>query len=59
MPAYNYGGYIYFNKNMDKPKEHHNHFILDQKPYFYIKSLPNLMDDIFTSLSKLFFDEMI
>ena len=43
----------------DEPKEHHNRFILNQNPFFYIISLSNLMDDTFISLPKLFVDQMI
>ena len=59
MPSYTYGDYVYFNNNIDTPKEHHNHLILNQIPYFYITSLLKLMDGTFTSLPKLFVDEMI
>ena len=41
------------------PKEHHNNFILNHKPGFNIRSLSKLIDDTFTSLPKLFVDEMI
>ena len=56
MPGYTYGDYVYFNNSIDKPKEHHNHLILNQNPIFCITSLSKLMDDTFTSLTKLFFD---
>ena len=59
MPAYTHGDYVYFNNNIDTPNEHHNHFIFNHKPNFYIASLSNLMDDTFTSLPKLFVDGMI
>ena len=59
MPDYTYGEYFYFNNSIDAPKDNHNHFILNQKPIFYITSLSKFMDDTFTSLPKLFFDEMI
>ena len=59
MTDYTYGGYVHFINNIDKTKEHHNHFILNQKSYFYITSLSKLMHDAFTSLSKLFVDDMI
>ena len=59
MPALTYGDYVYFNKNIDTSKENHNHFIWNQNPYFYITSLPKLMNDTFKSLPKLFVDEMI
>ena len=50
MPAYTYGDYLYFNNIIDTPKEHHNHFILNQKPDLYIKS---------PLTPKLFVDETI
>ena len=59
MPDYTYGDYIYLNNSIDAPKENHNHFILNQKPIFNIISLSKLVDDIFTSLTKLFVDEII
>ena len=58
MTYYTYDDYVYFNNSIDAPKEHHNHFILNQKPDFYITSLSKLMDDTFTSLPKLFVFEM-
>ena len=59
MPGYNYGDHVYFNNNIDAPKEHNNHLILNQKSIFNITSLSKFMDDTFTSLPKLFVDEMI
>ena len=59
MIAYNYGDYVYLNNNIDTPKEHHNIFIWNKKTDFYITSLSKLMDGTFTSLPKLFVDEMI
>ena len=59
MPDYTYGDCVYFNKNIDTPNEHHNHFIVNQIPDFYITSPPKLIDDTFTSFPELFFDEMI
>ena len=56
MPGYNYGDYVYFNNITDKPKEHHNHFILNNNPNFYITSLLKLVNDMFTSLTNLFAD---
>ena len=58
MPAYNYGDYVNFNNNIDTPNEHHNNFILNQIPDFYIISPSKLTDDTFTLLPKLFFEEM-
>ena len=54
MPAYTYGDYFYFNNNIDAPKEHHNQFILNQEPDFYITSLSNFMDETLTLLPKFF-----
>ena len=48
MIYYTYGGYVYFNNNIDTPNEHHNHFILNHIPDFDVTSLSNLMDDTFT-----------
>ena len=59
MPDYTYGDYVCFNNNIDAPKEHHNQFILNQEPYFYITSLSNLMDDTLTLLPRLFFNKMV
>ena len=59
MPDYTYSDYVYFNSNINTTKKHHNHFILNQKPDFYITSLSKFIDDIFTLLPKLFFDKMI
>ena len=59
MPDYTYGDYIYFNNNIDTHNEHHNYFILNHIPDFYITSPSKLMDDKFTSSPKLFFDKMI
>ena len=58
MPDYTYGDCVYFNNNIDAPKEHHNQFILNQEPDFYIISLWNLMDETLTLLPKLFFNQM-
>ena len=59
MPAYTYGYYVYFSNNINKPKEHHNNFTLNQELDFYITSMLKLMDDTFTSMAKLFVDETI
>ena len=59
MPAYTYGDYVYFNKNIDAPKEHHNQFILNQEPDFYITSLSNFMDETLKLLPKLFVNKMV
>ena len=48
MPAYTYGDYVYFNKNIDAPKEHHNQFILNQELDFYIISPSKSMDETLT-----------
>ena len=53
------GDDVHFNNNIDTPKEHYNNFTLNQKPYFYITSLSKLTDEKFTSLPKLFVDEII
>ena len=58
MPAYTYGSYVYFNNNIDAPKEHHNKFILNQEPDYYITPLSNLMDEILALLPKLFVNKM-
>ena len=58
-PAYTYGEYVYFNKNIDAPKEYHNQFILNQEPYLYITSLSNLMDETLTLFTKLFVNKMV
>ena len=58
MPAYTYGGYVYFMNMTDIPNEHHNNFLLNQIPDFHIISPFKLCDDIFVSLPKLFFDIM-
>ena len=34
MPAYNYGDYVYFNNNIDAPKENQNQFIFNQGQIF-------------------------
>ena len=47
MPDYTYDFYVYFNKNIDTTKEHHNNFILNQKSDFNITSLPHLTYDTF------------
>ena len=39
MPYYTYGVYVYFINSIDAPKENHNYFILNHKPYFDITSL--------------------
>ena len=59
MPAYTYGDYVYFNKNIDAPNEHHNNSVLNHTPYFYITSLSKLMDDTFTQLPQSFVEQMI
>ena len=59
MPDYNYGDYVYFNNNIDAPKEHHNKFISNQEPDFYIKSLSNLMDETLTLLPMLFVNKVV
>ena len=59
MTAYTYGDYIYFNKNIDTPNEHNNHFILNQILDFYITSPSKLIGGIFSSLPKLFVNKMI
>ena len=59
MPAYTYCDYVYLKKNIDTPNDHHNHFIFNQKPDFYITAQPKLMDDTFASLPKLFVNEII
>ena len=43
----------------DKPMENNNNLILNQNPNLYVKLQSKLMDDTFTSLSKLFVYEMI
>ena len=59
MPDYTYGDCVYFNKNINAPKEHDNKFILNQEPGFYITSLSNFMDEILPLLSKLFVNKMV
>ena len=59
MPYYTYADYVYFNNIVDAPKEHHNQFILNQEPYFYITSLSKLMDETWTLLPKLFVNKMV
>ena len=56
IPTYTYGDYVYVNNNIYAPKEHHNRFMLNQGPYFYITPLSKFMDDTLTLLSKLFFN---
>ena len=58
MIDYTYSHYVYLNNSIDAHKEHHNNFILNQEPIFYITSLSNLMDEKFTLLPKLFVDKM-
>ena len=36
MKAYTYVDYVYFNNIIDAPKEHHNQYIFNQEPDFYI-----------------------
>ena len=59
MPDFTYGGYVYLNKNIDAPMEHHNQFLLNQEPDFYITSLSNLMNETLTLLHELFFNKMV
>ena len=59
MPDYTYGDYVYFKNTTGTQNEHHNHFILNQMPYFHITSPFKFMDDIFELLKKLFVDEML
>ena len=59
MPYYTYGYCVYFNNNIDAPREHHNQFILNQGQDFYITSLSNLMDGILKLLPKLFVNKVI
>ena len=59
MTDYTYGDYVHFKNINYAPNEHHNHFILNQVPYFHITSLFKVMDDIFESLPKLFVDKML
>ena len=49
----------FFDNNVDTPREINNNFILNQKPDFYITEMLKLMDDTFTSLPKVFVDDMI
>ena len=54
MPTYIYGGYVYFNKNIDIPNDHHINFVLNQKTDFYIISPSILMiEKLHTCLSYL------
>ena len=59
MTTYTYGDCVYFNTNINLPKEHYNKMILNQEPDFYIPSLSKLMDETFTTFTKLFMDIMI
>ena len=59
VEAYFYGENVHFEKMTDTPNEHHNNFILNQMPYFHIKSPFKLMNDIFESLPKLFVDILL
>ena len=59
MPAYSYGDCVYFNNIIDAPKDHHNQFILNQEPCFYITSLFNLMDETLSLLPTLFVYKMV
>ena len=59
MPAYTYGYNVYFNNIIDSTWEHHNQFILNQEPDFYVTSLSNFMYETFTLLSELFVDKMV
>ena len=59
MPSYTYGDFLFIYNIIDATKEHHNKFIFNQEPDFYIASLSKLMDGTFTLLPKLFFDKMI
>ena len=58
MPNYAYGDNVYFKSITDKPNEHHNHFILNQIPYFHITSPFKLCDDIFENFPISFADKM-
>ena len=54
MPDYTYGDYVYLNKIVLSPNKHHNQFILNKEPDFYITALSNLMDETLTLLPKVF-----
>ena len=58
MPDYAYGEYVYLNNIIGAPEEHHNQFIQNQEPDFYIISLSNLMDETLTLLLKLFVNKI-
>ena len=57
IPAYTYCDYVHLNNSIDAPKYHHNNFILNQEPFFYITSLSKLVDDTFTLLPHLYVDK--
>ena len=59
IPAYNYGGYVYFNNRIGAPKEHYNKLIPNKEPDFHITSLSKFMDETLTFLPKSFFNKMI
>ena len=59
MLDYTYGDYVYFNKIIDAPKEHHNKLILNQEPSFYITSQPNFMEETLKLLPKAFVNKIV
>ena len=59
MTAFTYDDYVYFNNNIDAPKEHNNQFILNQELDLYITSLSNFMDGTLTLSPKLFVNKMV
>ena len=58
MSDYTYSDYFYFYNMTDTTNEHHNYFILNHIKHTYITSPLKLMDDIFESFPKLFFDRI-
>ena len=59
MPAYTYGGCVYFKIMADIPNEHNNNFILNQIQDMYITSLLKFMDKIYEPFPNLVIDGMI
>ena len=58
MAAHIYGDCVYFKNMIDTHNQHHDYFILNQIPGFHIIFPLKLMDDIFESFPKVFFDIM-
>ena len=47
MPAYTFGGYIYFMNITDHPEIHHRVYILNQRHDMYITSPLKVFEEIY------------